>query len=219
VAVAANFQSTLEKLAKHYETTHAVQIRLSAGASGGLYAQILNGAPYHIFFSADEKLPKQLETAEKCIAGSRATYATGHLILWSRDPALIDPAGAVLRSGTFAHLAIADPKVAPYGLAAQQTLERLGIFNTVKDRLVTGTSIAQTHQFIMSGAAELGFIALSQIRASGSATKGSLWLVDPSLHDPIRQQVVLLSKDPAAADFLAWVLGSEAKAIIAADGY
>lgn len=195
-------------------------ICISAGATGALHAQICNGAPFQIFLSADRARPEQSERDGRIVAGSRATYACGRLVLWSRDPALVDGKGEVLRRGAFAKLALADPQATPYGLAARQCLERSGLWAQMQDRIVTGSSIAQAHQFVASGAADLGFIALSQLRgAAATGGAGSSWLVDPSLHDPIDQQAVLLSSDPAAAAFLAWLLGPETRPLIEADGY
>jgi molybdate transport system substrate-binding protein len=156
------------------------------------------------------------------VAGSNFTYAIGRLVLWSAQPGVVDAEGAVLSAGRFEHLAIANPKLAPYGAAAMQVLRARGLAEALAGKLVTGESIAQTYQFVATGNAELGFVALSQVAAPGKPVPGSSWLVPSTLHAPIRQDAVLLKTgmaNPAAAAFLAWLKGDSARAMIQAWGY
>lgn len=220
IAVAANFTTTARRLAAEFEKTSAHTVQLAFGATGAQYAQILKGAPFDAFFAADTKTPELLERDKKIIPDSRFTYAQGRLVLWSNDTDLIDPDGSILKHGKFKHLAIANPKTAPYGLAAQQTLEALGCFAQLESRLVRGESISQAYQFVYSGAAELGFLAYSQIINNKSdAITGSYWLVPQHLYVPINQQAVLLSGKKAAREFLAFVKSKAGANIIRAYGY
>jgi molybdate transport system substrate-binding protein len=219
IAVAANFAEPAKAIAQRFEARTGHRAVLSFGASGQVYAQISNGAPFDLFLSADVERPKRAETDGLAVIGSRFTYATGQLVLWSKTPGLVDGRGAVLDKGSFEKLAIADPKTAPYGLAAVETLQTLGLYDRLAPRLVTGTSITQTYQFIDTGAAELGFVALSQVIGRKA---GSYWRVPATDHSPIDQQAVLLktgANNPAAIAFLAFLKGSEAKAIIRRYGY
>lgn len=219
VAVAANFTEPAKEIAAafHAQTGHTAT--LSFGASGQFYAQIAHGAPFEVFLSADADRPKKAEEDKLAVPGTRFTYAIGRLVLFSKTPGLVDDKGAVLNGAGFAKLSIADPAAAPYGLAAVQTLKALGLYDKVKDRIVTGTSIAQAYQFVDSGAADLGFVALSQvIKVEG----GSRWIVPKKDHDPIEQQAVLLNtgdKSVAARAFLAFLKSSEAIAIVKRYGY
>ncbi len=224
IAVAANFANTARELAAEFEqrTDHTVQI--ASGSTGAHYAQIRQGAPFDVFFAADVKTPEQLEMEGATIADSRFTYARGQLVLWSPKPGLIDAEARVLRDGNFRHLAIANPRLAPYGLAAQQTLETLetlALFDGLQNKLVRGENIAQAHQFVHSGAADLGFVALAQVidREQPGKIAGSYWLVPHKYYSPIEQQAVLLKDKQAARDFLAFVKSDTGKAIIQAYGY
>lgn len=219
VAVAANFAEPAKEIAARFEARTGQKAVLSFGASGQFFAQIANGAPFDVFLSADAERPQRAERDGLTVAGSRFTYATGRLVLWSRDPALVDGRGAVLAGGGFAKLAIADPKAAPYGEAAVETLRKLGLYERLRPKLVLGASITQTLQFARTGAAELGFIAMSQASAEKG---GSRWLVPARFHAPIDQQAVVLkrgSENPAAAAFAAFLKSREAKAIIRKYGY
>jgi len=192
------------------------------GATGSLYAQIRNGAPHHVLLSADDTTPKKLEDEGFGVPGSRFTYATGRLALWSRQPGLVDGQGEVLRSGKFRRLAIANPKLAPYGAAALETLTRLGLLEQVRPKLVQGDNIAQAHQFVDTGNAELGFVALSQVLTQGQLTAGSVWVVPASMHAPLRQDAVLLTRgqdQPAARALLRYLKGDRALAIMRSYGY
>ncbi|WP_419320914.1 molybdate ABC transporter substrate-binding protein [Caulobacter sp. ErkDOM-E] len=219
VAVAANFTEPAKAIAARFEASTGHRAILSFGSSGQFYNQIANGAPFEVFLSADAERPTRAEAEGLAMAGTRFTYATGRLVLWSRTPGLVDAKGAVLAKGGFEKLAIADPKSAPYGQAAIETLTRLKLQDTLKPRIVTGSSITQTYQYVQTGAAELGFVALSQVV---NEPGGSRWLVPPANHTPIDQQAVLLktgSGNPAARAFLQFLKGSEAKAIIRRYGY
>jgi len=219
VAVAANFAEPAREIAARFEAATGHKAVLSFGASGQFFAQIANGAPFDIFLSADAERPIRAEADGLSVRGSRFTYATGRLVLWSRAPGLVDGGGAILARGGFAKLAIADPKTAPYGLAAVETLRRLGLSERLSPRLVTGTSITQAYQFTDTGAAELGFVALSQVVGHN---RGSRWIVPASHHSPIDQQAVLLKRgadNAAARAFMVFLKGPEARTIIRRYGY
>jgi molybdate transport system substrate-binding protein len=222
VAVAANFMAPMNALAAAFERDTGHRAKLSFGSSGKFYAQIRNGAPFEVFLSADDETPARLEQEGATVGGSRFTYAVGRLVLWSADAQRVDGKGEVLRRGGFNKLAIANPKVAPYGRAAVEVLTHLGLLEAVSGRFVQGENIAQTHQFVVSGNAELGFVALSQVMKDGRLAAGSAWLVPDTLHAPIRQDGVILSagKDnPAAAALMSYLKGDTARAIIRAYGY
>jgi molybdate transport system substrate-binding protein len=219
VAVAANFTDPARQIAEAFKAATGHSATLSFGATGPFYAQIANGAPYEVFLSADAERPMRLEAERLAVPGSRFTYAIGRLVLYSTTPGLVDPKGAVLASGRFTRLALADPAAAPYGAAAMQTLRKLRLYDRVKPKLVTGGSIAQAYQFVATGAAELGFVAYSQVIDQPG---GSRWLVPAADHDPIAQQAVLLSRgadDPAAKAFVAFLKSPTAAAIIRRYGY
>lgn len=219
VAVAANFAEPAREIAARFEAATGHKAVLSFGASGQFFAQIANGAPFDVFLSADAERPTRAEADGLSVRGSRFTYATGRLVLWSRTPGLVDGGGAILARGGFDKLAIADPKTAPYGLAAVETLRKLGLSERLSPRLVAGTSITQAYQFTDTGAAELGFVALSQIVGHN---RGSRWIVPASHHSPIDQQAVLLKRgadNAAARAFLVFLKGPQARAIIRRYGY
>lgn len=219
VAVATNFAEVMEELAERFEAASGHAVLVSPASTGAHYAQIRNGAPFDVFFSADRERPELLEQEGFGVAGTRFTYATGRLALWSPDPGLVDDAGAVLATGAFRYLAIANPELAPYGAAARQVLEQRGLWDGIQDRLVRGQDIGQAYAFVSSRNAELGFVALSQIQRPGAEVEGSWWLVPESGHDPIEQQAVLLADTPAAREFLDFVRGEEATALIRSFGY
>lgn len=219
VAVAANFAEPARAIAARFKARTGHDATLSFGSSGQFYAQIANGAPFGVFLSADRERPEKAEAEGLSVAGSRFTYAVGRLVLYSKTPGLVDGAGAVLRTGRFRRLAIADPRSAPYGLAAIETLRALKVDGALAPRLVQGTSITQAYQFVDTGAAELGFVALSQVTA---VRGGSRWIVPAAFHTPIEQQAVLLktaAANPAATAFLAFLRGPEARAIVRRQGY
>jgi molybdate transport system substrate-binding protein len=222
VAVAANFTAPMQKIAAEFAKDTGHKALLSFGATGKFYAQIKNGAPFQVFLAADDKTPAKLEAEGDTVPGSRFTYAIGTLVLWSAKPGFVDDQGEVLKKGAFKHLAIANPKTAPYGAAAVAALTKLGLLESIQSRFVTGENITQTYQFIETENAELGFVALSQVMVDGQMTGGSAWIVPANLHEPIRQDAVILAKgqDQPAAQALADYLKSEkAKAIIKSYGY
>ncbi|MBU4435549.1 MAG: molybdate ABC transporter substrate-binding protein [Alphaproteobacteria bacterium] len=219
VAVAANFTEPAKAIAARFEAKTGHKAILSFGASGQFYTQIANGAPYEVFLSADAERPTKAEADGLAVAGTRFTYATGRLVLFSKTPGLVDAKGAVLAKGKFEKLAIADPKAAPYGQAAVETLTRLKLYDTLKPKIVTGSSITQAFQYVQTGAAEVGFVALSQVI---NAPGGSRWLVPAADHTPIDQQALLLktgADNSAAKAFLAFLKTQDAKAIIRRYGY
>jgi molybdate transport system substrate-binding protein len=222
VAVAANFTAPMQKIAAEFEKDTGNRAVLAFGATGKFYAQIVNGAPFEVLLAADDDTPARLEKEGRTVAGTRFTYATGKLVLWSARDRYIDAQGKVLETGDYAHLSIANPKTAPYGLAAVETLDRLGLSARVQSKLVQGENIAQAHQFVSTGNAALGFVALSQVWKDGQFTSGSGWIVPARLHSPIRQDAVILARgaDNAAARALATYLKSDkARAIIRSYGY
>jgi molybdate transport system substrate-binding protein len=221
-AVAANFNAPVEQIVALFQKETGHTVKLSFGSSGKFISQIKEGAPFDVLLAADEKNPKLLEEGGLAVAHSRFVYALGKLVLWSANPLYVDEKGEVLKGGSFNKLAYADPKLAPYGLAAKETLEALGLWSKLQSKLVTGETITQAYQFAATGNAELAFIALSQITKEGKLTAGSSWLVPANLYRPIRQSAVQLSaaKDPAAAKaFLDYLKSEKALAIIRTFGY
>lgn len=221
VAVAANFVPPFREVATEFEKATGHTVQVASGSSGSFYTQIKNGAPFDVFFSADNERPKLLEEEGLGVKGSRFTYAIGRLVLWSPDPSLVKGEDA-LRSASFKHLAIANPKSAPYGVAAMQAMQKLGVWESVQPRLVLGESLGQTIGFIESGNAELGFLALSQVMDPKMKGTGGRWDVPSTLHEPIKQDVVLLTKgknNPAANGLMEFIGGPQARAIIERYGY
>lgn len=222
VAVAANFTAPLQAIAAEFEQDSGYRVLASFGASGQLYAQIVHGAPFEVFLSADASTPAKLDSEGLGVSGSRFTYAVGSLVLWSANPDYLDGSPAVLKANQYQHLAMANPKAAPYGLAASEVLDKLGLSAATQHKLVEGQSITQTHQFIATGNAELGFVALSQVYKDGQLSSGSAWMVPAELHTPIKQDGLLLKKgehNPAAAAFIEYLKGAKAAAIIKSYGY
>lgn len=222
VAVAANFTAPMQRIAAEFEKDSGHKATLMSGATGKFYAQISHGAPFEVFLSADDETPARLEKDGLAVAGSRFTYATGRLVLWSPREGYVDDKGEVLKKGDFKHLAIANPRTAPYGAAGLQVLDKLGLQPALTPRFVQGENIAQTHSFVVSGNAELGFVALAQVYKDGRLGAGSAWIVPASLHAPIRQDAVLLMKgasNPAAAALLKYLKSDKARAIIRSFGY
>lgn len=222
VAVAANFGEPMKKVALAFEQKTGHQARLSLGSSAKFYAQIRQGAPFDLLLSADQAVPAALEREGLGVAGSRFTYATGQLVLWSSKPHWLDGRGEVLRLGNFSHLALANPRLAPYGQAAQQTLQALALWEPLAGKLVLAENSAQAHQFIASGNAELGFVALSQVSYGGRLLGGSAWLVPGNLYEPIRQDALLLRRgegNAAALALLEFLKSPATRAILVAYGY
>lgn len=221
-AVAANFTAPMKLIAAEFERDTGHQVKLSFGATGQFYAQIKNGAPFDVLLAADAKTPAKLEEEGLAVSDTRFTYATGKLVLWSKNPSLIDDSPQVLRSQQFDKIAVANPKLAPYGAAAAQVIERLGLAQTLAPKLVEGSSIGQAFQFVSSGNAQLGFVALSQVFANGQIKEGSGWIVPGDYYSPIKQDVVLLKgggQNPAAKALLDYLKGDKAKKIIVSFGY
>lgn len=219
VAVASNFAQTAKVLAKEFEHNTGKKITLIFGSTGKHYAQIKHGAPFHVFLAADSLRPERLENEKTAVAGSRFTYAIGKLVLWSPKENYIDPKGDVLRNANYNRMAMANPRLAPYGKAAQQVLEKHSLWKKLRSRIVRGENIGQTYQFVKSGNAELGFIAYTQIYLTGQTTKGSHWLVPQTLYTPIKQQAILLKDKPDARQFLRFLQSSTAINIIQNHGY
>ena len=223
VAIATNFLGTMNHIIAQFQEETGHTILVSPGSSGKLYAQITHGAPFDVFFSADAKRPKLLEEEGLAVKGSRFVYAVGRLTLWSPDSnAVYGDGQAVLSDGHFNYLAIANPKTAPYGRAAEQTLSKLGLWESLKDRIVQGENIGQTFQFVFSKNAQLGFVALSQVLDPKINGGGSRWDVPISLHDPLEQEAVLLvpgQTNTAAKVFLDYVQGDKSRTIIEQFGY
>lgn len=221
VAVAANFAAPMKEIAAMFQADTGHTVQASFGSTGKFYAQIRNGAPYDVFLAADDETPRRLGNEGFADATSEFTYAQGTLVLWSRNPGTVDARGEVLKS-RFGKLAIANPRLAPYGRAAQEALQKLGLWDAVQNRLVMGENIGQTLQFVATGAADLGFVALSQTLKDGKPAGGSSWVVPQALYAPIRQDAVVLAKpqDKAAADaFVAYLKGKTARGVIRSYGY
>lgn len=217
VAVAANFTAPMKQIARKFASDTGHKAIINYGSTGKLYAQIINGAPFDVFLSADQARPHLLH--KNALADPPITYAIGRLALWSPDRKLVDKQGEVLRQNGFRRLAIANPRTAPYGLGAMQVIKHLGVGESLSHRLVRGENIAQTFQFVMTGNAELGFIALSQVKDDSD---GSIWVPPQSLYDPILQDAVLLARgrdNPAASSLIAFLGSDAARRIIANYGY
>lgn len=222
VAVAANFTAPMQKIAEAFANDTGHKAVLAFGATGKFYAQIKNGAPFQVLLAADSETPVRLEKEGFAVPGTRFTYATGRLVLWSAQTGVVDDKGDVLRTSQDGKVALADPKLAPYGAAAIETLTRLNLLQRLQPRFVQGENIAQAYQFVATGNAPLGFVALSQVMVDGRIAKGSAWVVPASLHTPILQDAVLLTpgKDsPAALALTRYLRGEKARAIILSYGY
>ncbi|WP_153117644.1 molybdate ABC transporter substrate-binding protein [Rhodocyclus tenuis] len=221
VAVAANFTAPMQKIAPDFEKDTGHKLVASYGSTGKFYAQIKNGAPFEVLLAADDETPTRLVKENAALAGSQFTYAIGKLVLWSPKSAIVDGEGAVLKKGGFDHISLANPKLAPYGAAAVEAMKALGVYDSLQPKFVTGENISQAHQFVASGNALLGFVALSQVIKDGKI-EGSAWLVPEKLYSPIRQDAVILEKGKgkAAAEALVkYLKGDKAKAVIKSYGY
>jgi molybdate transport system substrate-binding protein len=222
VAVAANFTSPMKKIAADFERETGHKAVMTFGASGKFHIQIINGAPFEVLLSADDETPAKLEKDGHVIPGSRYTYAIGRLALWSSQTGKVDAKGVVLRGGDFRHLAVANPKTAPYGAAAHEVMQKLGILTTLQPKIVQGENIAQVYQFVASGNADLGFVALSQIWKDGRISGGSAWIVPNTMHQRILQDAALLQRgrdNPAAIALLSYMKSPNARNIIQSYGY
>jgi molybdate transport system substrate-binding protein len=222
VAVAANFAGPLARIAEAFTAASGHTLKVSAGATGKFYTQIQAGAPFEVLIAADDETPKKLIAEGLAVKASNYTYALGKLVLWSAKPGFVDGDGQVLAGKGFDHLAIANPKVAPYGAAGLEVIKARGLTEAIMPRLVTAESIAQAYQFVSTGNAEIGFVALSQVAVPGKPVVGSYWLVPSKLYGEIRQDAVLLergSKNPAAKALLDYLKSAPVKAVIASYGY
>jgi molybdate transport system substrate-binding protein len=222
VAVAANFTAPAQRIANDFAQTTGHQVQLVFGSTGKLYAQIKNGAPFDVLLAADDMTPAKLADEGAAVADSRFTYALGRLVLWSARPGFVDDQGEVLRQGRFDHLSIANPKLAPYGAAAVAVMAAIELTADLEPKLVRAENIAQAHQFVATGNAELGFVALSQIMRDGRIAEGSAWIVPERLYPPIRQDAVVLARaedNPAATAWLDYLKGDAARAVIVSFGY
>ena len=222
VAVASNFTTPMKLIAQAFERDTGHKAILSFGATGQFYAQIKNGAPFAVLLAADDETPVKLEKDGFGVEGTRFTYAVGKVVLWSKKPGFVDDKGEVLRSGTFTKIAMANPKLAPYGLAAMQVLQRLDVSARVIPKIVEASNIGQTFQFVSSGNAALGFVALSQVFENGKMKDGSGWVVPFTMYDPIKQDAMLLMHartNIAAQALLQYLRNEKTKAIILSYGY
>lgn len=222
VAVASNFVRTLNELSRDFEATANDSVLISAGSTGKLHAQIANGAPFEVFLSADADSPRRLEQDGHAVAESRFTYAVGRLALWTTRPGIEDVSRSVLEEGSFRHVALANPRTAPYGAAAFQVMTSMELWDALESRAVFGENVAQTFSFVSTGNAELGFVALAQVTGLDEADRGSYWLVPSRLHAPIEQQAVLLAagrKNAAAVRFVSYLRSPAARSIIERAGY
>lgn len=222
VAVASNFEHPMRRIAEQFGRDTGHQAVIATGATGAFLAQIESGAPFEVLLAADRKTPARLEADGWVVAGSRFVYALGTLVLWSARSGYVDGAGAVLRTGDFRHLAVANPNLAPYGAAAVEALTSLRLLDALRPRFVQGETIAQTYQFVATGNAELGFVALSQVAAPDTPRSGSYWVVPANLYSPIEQEAALLRKgasNPAARALCEYLTRPKVRDLIRAYGY
>ncbi len=222
VAVAANFAEPIKAIAAVLEKTTGHTLKVTLGATGKLYAQISNGAPFDILLAADTKTPEKLESDGLGVAGSRFTYATGKLVLWSAKSGRVDDKGAVLKAADLGKVAYAAPKVAPYGAAAVEVMDKLGLSATLSPKLVQGESIGQTYSFVHTGNADVGFVAMSQVLEGGRLKSGSMWVVPKNLYSPIRQDAVVLKRgagNEAVQALVKLLKGPNVKDLIRSYGY
>jgi len=216
VAVAANFTAPLQKIAAEFEKDTGHKVVASFGSTGKFYAQIKGGAPFELLLSADDETPTKLLAENAAVAGSQFTYAIGKLVLWSAKPGVVDGQGEVLKKGTFEHIALANPKLAPYGAAGMEVMKALGTLDALQPRIVLAENITQAYQFVSTGNAQLGFVALSQVLKDGKI-EGSSWTVPARLYTPIRQDAVVLDKGrgkPAALALMQYLKSAKAVAVI-----
>jgi len=223
VAVAANFTEPMKKITAEFEKTSGHKVTLSFGSTGKFYAQVKAGAPFEVLLAADDETPGKMEQEGLAVKDSHFTYAIGKLVLWSATEAFVDDQGEILKRGSFDHIAVANPKLAPYGAAGMQTLQALGVYDAIAPKIVQGENIAQTYQFIATGNALLGFVALSQvIGEDGKVKSGSAWIVPQKYYTPIRQDAVLLERGKdkiAAVELLKFLKTPYAAKIIQSYGY
>jgi molybdate transport system substrate-binding protein len=222
VAVSANFVAPLQKIVAAFEADTIHRVKMSVGSTGAFYTQIRSGAPFDMLIAADEQTPERIDAEGLAVPRTRFTYATGRLVLWSPNADLVDEKGAVLLRGDFARIAIGNPRLAPYGKAAAESLEHMGLYATLQPKIVQGENIGQAFQFVQTGNAQLGFIALSQVMVDGKIAKGSAWIVPQQMYAPLKQDAVILkhaAANPAATAFAKYLKGEKARGIIRAYGY
>ena len=222
VAVAANFTQPLQKIAVGFEQATGHKILATYGSTGQFYAQINNGAPFEVLLAADTGTPKKMEQEKTAVPGSSFTYARGKLVLWSAKPGVVDSNGDILKKAAFDHISIANPKLAPYGAAGMQTIQTLGLNDAMQGRIIQAENITQAYQFVSTGNALIGFVALSQVIKDGKIGSGSGWIVPETLYQPILQDAVLLAKGrgkPAALALLVYLNSPAAREIIKSYGY
>lgn len=223
VAVAANFAEVIDELKPMFAKETGHRLQATTGSTGKLYAQITAGAPFQVLLSADAKTPERLEADGAGVTGTRFTYAIGRLTLWSGDPGRITGDGkAALTSDDVRHIALANPDLAPYGIAARETLQSLGLWDSVQGRIVMGQNIGQTHSMVATGNAELGFVALSAVLSLRALNRGSRWDIPQELFAPIRQDAILLKAgagNEAARAFLDFLRAPRAREVIERYGY
>lgn len=221
-AVASNFEQPAREIAATFEKKTGHRVQIASGATGKLFAQIQNGAPFEIVLAADSATPVKMIAESLAVRGSEFPYAIGKLALWTAETGKLGSGEEWLRQGDFKKLAIANPKTAPYGAAADQVLNTLGLRESVTSKIVEGENIAQTLLFVSSGNAGLGFVALSQISKNGKLTTGAMWVVPQALYSPILQAAVLTERgrtNPIAQEFLDFLRSGEALEIIRSFGY
>lgn len=224
VAVASDFTKPMTEIAAEFEKATGHQAKLSFGSSGKAFAQIQSGAPFEVYLSASEKYPLELEKSVFAVPNSHFVYALGKLVLWSSKPDYVDGKGDILKTAQFKHIAIADPNHAPYGVVAEEVMKNLGVLEKLRPLFVEGENIAQTYQFVSTGNAELGFVALAQVIDinTGKIASGSGWIIPDELHSPFRQTAVLLKKgeeNPAARALVEFLKSKSALAIIEKYGF
>jgi molybdate transport system substrate-binding protein len=222
VAVASNFSLPMRKIVAQFEVDFGHKVRLSFGSTGAFYSQIKNGGPFHLLVAADQETPARLEKEGLGLAGTRFTYAQGRLVLWSRQAGLVDREGEILKAGHFQKLALANPKLAPYGVAAMETLSRMGLTEQLKSKFVQGENISQAYQFVETENAQIGFVAMSQVFFESKLLKGSAWIVPPQLHSPIQQDAILLlagQKNSVAIELMRYLKTDKAMSVMSAYGY
>ena len=222
IAVAANFTAPMQQIATEFAKATGHKVVPAFGASGKFYAQIRNGAPFDILLSAEDETPARLAREGAADAASQFTYAKGRLVLWSVKPAVVDAKGDVLKTAGFDHLALANPKLAPYGAAAVEAMKALGVHEALAPKFVTAENISQTYQFVKSGNAQLGFVALSQVMKEGKISEGSAWVLPANLYQPIRQDAIVLDKGrgkPAVEALMTFLKSDRAKHVIRSFGY
>ncbi|WP_234262717.1 molybdate ABC transporter substrate-binding protein [Hydrogenophaga sp. NFH-34] len=222
VAVAANFTEPIKAIAAVLEKTTGHTLKVSLGATGAFYTQIKNGAPFDVFLAADDERPALLEREGLTVPNTRFTYATGKLVLWSVDPARVDAQGDVLRSPALRKVSFANPKTAPYGAAAVQVMERMSLADALKPKLVQGESIGQAFNFVKTGNADVGFVAMAQVLQGGKLKEGSMWVIPQAHYDTIRQDAVLLKRgeqNEAAKALLKLLQSPNIKDLIRSYGY